>query len=40
MCMKHFDAEKNIIWQTDMVLNFAIFCQLHLKNGWFELLLL
>ena len=31
MCMKHFDAEKILF---DKLTQLAIFCQLHLKNGW------
>ena len=35
MCMKKFDAEKNIFLQTYRVFNLAIFWQLHLvNNGW------
>ena len=30
MCMKKFDTEKNIFWQTDRVFNLAIFQQLHM----------
>ena len=34
-CMKKFDAENNIFWQTYMVFNLAIYRQLHLvNNGW------
>ena len=34
MCIKKFDAEKNIFWQTDRVFNLAFFWQLHLvSNG-------
>ena len=37
MCIKKFDAKKNIFWQTDRVFNLAIFWQLQLhlvNNGW------
>ena len=36
MCMKKFDAEKNIFFLTNLqVVNLAIYRQLHLvSNGW------
>ena len=35
MCMKKFDAEKKIFWQTYRAFNLAIFWQLHLvSDGW------
>ena len=35
MCMKKFDAEKNVFWQIDSVLNLDIFWRpLFINNGW------